>query len=121
MSYSKFDYSDLKLSSPSFTTNGKIEVSVTVTNSGKVAGNEVVQMYIRDLFASVTRPVLELKGFEMIELQPNESKKVVFTIDEKTIEFYTANAKWEAEAGDFKVFVGGSSAQTLQADFQFAQ
>jgi beta-glucosidase len=121
LSYSKFDYSDLKLSSPSFTTNGKIEVSVTVTNSGKVAGKEVVQMYIRDLFASVTRPVLELKGFEMIELQPNESKKVVFTIDEKTIEFYTANAKWEAEAGDFKVFVGGSSAQTLQADFQFAQ
>lgn len=121
LSYSKFDYSDLKLSSPSFTANGKIEVSVTVTNSGKVAGKEVVQMYIRDLFASVTRPVLELKGFEMIELQPNESKKVVFTIDEKTIEFYTANAKWEAEAGDFKVFVGGSSAQTLQADFQFAQ
>ena len=121
LSYSKFDYSDLKLSSPSFTTNGKIEVSVTVTNSGKVAGKEVVQMYIRDLFASVTRPVLELKGFEMIELQPNESKKVVFMIDEKTIEFYTANAKWEAEAGDFKVFVGGSSAQTLQADFQFAQ
>ena len=121
LSYSKFDYSDLKLSSPSFTANGKIEVSVTVTNTGKVAGKEVVQMYIRDLFASVTRPVLELKGFEMIELQPNESKKVVFTIDEKTIEFYTANAKWEAEAGDFKVFVGGSSAQTLQADFQFAQ
>ncbi len=121
LSYSKFDYSDLKLSSPSFTANGKIEVSVTVTNSGKVAGKEVVQMYIRDLFASVTRPVLELKGFEMIELQPNESKKVVFTIDEKTIEFYTANSKWEAEAGDFKVFVGGSSAQTLQADFQFAQ
>jgi beta-glucosidase len=121
LSYSKFDYSDLKLSSPSFTANGKIEVSVTVTNTGKVAGKEVVQMYIRDLFASVTRPVLELKGFEMIELQPNESKKVVFTIDEKTIEFYTANAKWEAEAGDFKVFVGGSSVQTLQADFQFAQ
>ena len=121
LSYSKFDYSDLKLSSPSFTTNGKIEVSVTVTNSGKVAGKEVVQMYIRDLFASVTRPVLELKGFEMIELQPNESKKVVFAIDEKTIEFYTANSKWEAETGDFKVFVGGSSTQTLQADFQFAQ
>jgi beta-glucosidase len=119
LSYTKFDYSDLKLSSSSFKTNGKIEVSVTITNTGKVAGKEVVQMYIRDLFASVTRPVLELKGFEMIELQPNESKKVVFTIDEKTIEFYTANAKWEAEAGDFKVFVGGSSAQTVQADFQF--
>lgn len=119
LSYTKFEYSDLKLSSPSFKTNGKIEVAVTVTNTGELAGKEVVQMYIRDLFASVTRPVLELKGFEMIELQPNESKKVVFTIDEKTIEYYSANAKWEAEVGDFKVFVGGSSAQTIQADFQF--
>lgn len=119
LSYSKFEYSNLQLSSSSFSPNGKIEVSVTVTNTGKVSGKEVVQMYIHDLFASATRPVLELKGFEMIELQPNESKKVTFSINEKTIEFFTANSKWEAEAGEFKVFVGGSSVKTLQGDFQF--
>jgi beta-glucosidase len=121
LSYSKFDYSDLKLSSQSFAKSGKIEVSVSVKNTGKVAGKEVVQLYIRDLIGSVTRPVLELKGFEMIELQPNETKKVTFTINEKTIEFFTANSKWEAEVGDFKVFVGGNSVDTLKGDFQFAK
>ncbi|MGL2993427.1 beta-glucosidase BglX [Flavobacterium sp. TSSA_36] len=121
LSYAKFEYSDMKLSAATFKSNEKIEVSVTVTNSGKVAGKEVVQLYIRDLVATGTRPVLELKGFEMIELQPNESKKVSFTIDEKLLEFYSANNKWETEKGDFKVFVGGNSAQTLQADFQLVQ
>lgn len=119
LSYSKFDYSDLKLSSTTCKSNQSIEVSVVVTNTGKVPGKEVVQLYIRDLVATGTRPVKELKGFEMIELQAGESKKVTFTIDEKTLEFYTANAKWETEEGDFKVFVGGNSAQTLEADFQF--
>jgi beta-glucosidase len=119
LSYSKFEYSDLKLSSSSFSKNGKIEVSISIKNTGKVAGKEVVQLYIRDLIASVTRPVLELKGFEMIELQPNETKKVTFTINEKTIEFFTANSKWEAETGDFNVFIGGNSVETLKGDFQY--
>ncbi|MCF6140666.1 beta-glucosidase BglX [Flavobacterium sp. K77] len=121
LSYSKFEYSDLKLSSSSFGVNGKIEVSVTLKNNSKVAGKEVVQLYIRDLIGSTTRPIKELKGFEMIELQANESKKVIFTIDEKTIEYFTANRKWEAEAGDFKVFVGGSSATVLESSFQFVK
>ena len=119
LSYSKFEYSDLKLSSQSFSKNGKIEVSVSIKNSGKVKGKEVVQLYIRDLIGSVTRPVLELKGFEMIELEPNETKKVTFIINEKTIEFFTANRKWEAEPGDFKVFIGGDSVKTLKGDFQY--
>jgi beta-glucosidase len=119
LSYSKFEYSDLKLSSQSFAKNGKIEVTVSVKNTGKVTGKEVVQLYIRDLIASVTRPVLELKGFEMIELKPNETKKVTFTISEKSIEFFTANSKWEAESGDFKIFIGRNSAETLKGDFQF--
>jgi beta-glucosidase len=121
LSYSKFEYSDLKLSSQSFSKNGKIEVSVFVKNTGKVAGKEVVQLYIRDLIGSVTRPVLELKGFEMVELQANETRKVTFVINEKTIEFFTANSKWEAETGDFKVFIGGNSAETLKGDFQFVK
>jgi beta-glucosidase len=75
-------------------------------------------LYIRDLIGSVTRPVKELKGFEMIEL--NKRNKITFSIDNKTIEFYTANNKWEAEPGDFNVFVGGSSAKTLQMDFQYS-
>lgn len=120
LSYSKFEYSDLKLSDASFSKNGKIVVSVKVKNTGKVTGKEVVQLYIRDLIGSVTRPVKELKGFEMIELKANETKEVTFSIDNKTIEFYTANNKWEAEPGDFNVFVGGSSAKTLQMDFQYS-
>ncbi len=119
LSYSKFEYSDMQLTSNSFAKNGKIEVSVNIKNTGKVTGKEVVQMYIRDLIGSITRPVKELKGFEMIELKPNETKKVVFLIDEKTIQYFTANAKWESESGDFKVFIGGSSAKTLERDFQY--
>ncbi|PKH67417.1 beta-glucosidase BglX [Flavobacterium sp. ALD4] len=120
LSYSKFEYSDLKLSDASFSKNGKIVVSVKVKNTGKVTGKEVVQLYIRDLIGSVTRPVKELKGFEMIELKANETKEITFSIDNKTIEFYTANNRWEAEPGDFNVFVGGSSAKTLQMDFQYS-
>ena len=120
LSYSKFDYSDLKLSSNSFSKEGKVEVTVTIKNSGKVTGKEVVQMYIRDLVGSITRPVKELKGFEMITLEPNQIKTVTFTIDKKTIEFFTANQIWEAEPGDFKVFIGTNSVNTLEGNFQYS-
>ena len=119
LSYTKFEYSNLELSQKSFANNENMVVSVTLKNTGKYSGKEVVQLYIRDLFASVTRPVKELKGFEIVELKPGESKKVSFVIDKKTIEFFTANLKWEAEAGDFKVFVGGSSANTLEDGFEY--
>lgn len=119
LSYTTFEYSNLKLSGNSFTKDGKIDVSVQLRNTGKVTGKEVVQMYLRDLVGSTTRPVRELKGFEMVELNPGEVKTITFTIDRKTIEYYTANHKWEAEPGDFKVFVGGSSEATLNADFEF--
>lgn len=119
LSYTKFEYSDLKLSSDTFSKNGKLTVSVTIKNTGKYSGKEVVQLYIRDLIGSLTRPVKELKGFEMIQLKSGEQKIVSFTIDEKTIEFYTANGKWEAEPGDFKVFIGTNSAETLETNFKF--
>jgi beta-glucosidase len=119
LSYSKFEYSNLKLSSNSFSKNGKIEVTVAIKNSGNVTGKEVVQLYIRDIIGSLTRPIKELKAFEMIELQANESKIVKFAIDEKTIEYYTANNKWEAESGDFKVFIGTNSVETIEANFKF--
>ncbi len=119
LSYSKFEYSNLKLSSPSFGEKGDIKVSVDITNSSNVDGKEVIQMYLRDMIGSVTRPVKELKGFELAEIKAGQTKTITFTINEKTIEFYTANSKWEAEPGDFKVFVGGSSATTLEAGFKY--
>lgn len=120
LSYSKFEYSDLSLNKSIFSKNGKIEVSVTLKNNSAVAGKEVVQWYIRDVVGSFARPVKELKGFEMVALKPYETKKVTFIIDEKTIEFYTTNSKWEAEIGEFKIFVGGNSASTIEADFQYS-
>lgn len=119
LSYSRFEYSGLRISAPSFGKNGKIEASIDIRNTGKVTGKEVVQLYIRDLVGSITRPVRELKGFQMIELKPEELKTVTFTIDEKTIQYYTANKKWEAEPGDFKVFMGGDSNATIEGNFQY--
>lgn len=119
LSYTSFEYSGLKLSSETMDANSSIEVSVTVSNTGEYSGKEVVQLYIRDLFGSVTRPVKELKGFQMISLYPGESKLVNFSIDKKMLRFYTANNRWETEKGDFKVFVGGSSKTTLETGFSY--
>lgn len=120
LSYSKFEYSNLKLDSKNLSKNGKIKVSVDVKNNSTVDGKEVVQLYIRDLIASATRPVRELKGFELTEIKAGQTKTIIFTIDEKTIEFYSARKIWEAEPGDFQLFVGGSSMATLQADFNYS-
>ena len=91
---------------------------MTVTNSGKVAGEEVVQLYIRDLVGSVTRPVKELKGFKKIQLAPGASETVHFTIRAEDLAFYTANKKWETEAGDFSIFVGTNSRDVQEAYFE---
>ncbi|CAM3974843.1 beta-glucosidase BglX [Flavobacterium cucumis] len=119
LSYSKFEYTDLKLSSTTFSKNGSIQVSVTLKNNSNVPGKEVVQLYIRDLVGSYIRPVKELKGFELVSLAANETKTITFTIDESTLAFYTANNRWEAEEGEFTVFVGGSSDQNLTSNFQY--
>ena len=119
LSYTSFEYSKLKLSNDSFSGEESITVSVEVRNTGKVAGEEVIQLYIRDLVGSITRPIKELKGFEKVYFKAGESKIISFTIDNKTIEFYTANKKWEAEAGNFKVFVGGNSVDLIEKDFLF--
>ncbi|MFL2643669.1 MAG: beta-glucosidase BglX [Flavobacteriales bacterium] len=109
LSYTSFDYSDLKISSDSMNVNQSIIVSVTVANSGKYKGKEVVQLYTRDLYGSLTRPLKELKGFKMVELEPGESKTVNFTIDNSLLKYYTVNKKWESESGDFNVYIGGDS------------
>jgi beta-glucosidase len=121
LSYSKFEYSNLKLDKSTFSNGGRIVVSVDITNNSKVAGREVVQWYIRDLVGSFSRPVKELKGFDLVDLKPFETKTVNFIINEETIQFYTANSKWEAEKGEFKVFVGGNSETTIMADFQYVE
>ncbi|MHA3789939.1 beta-glucosidase BglX [Flavobacterium hauense] len=121
LSYSTFEYSNLKLSANAFGQKGHITVSIDVKNTSTTDGKEVVQLYIRDIIGSVTRPVKELKGFELTEIKAGQNKTVTFTIDEKTIEFYTANNKWEAEPGDFKVFVGGNSSTKLEAPFSYSK
>ena len=118
LSYTEFEYSDITLSKPELTNGTKIEASVTLTNSGIVKGKEVVQMYIRDHYASVTRPVRELKDFELVELSPGESKQITFEITPETLQFYSANKKWESEPGTFSLFIGTNSTTTRSADFE---
>jgi beta-glucosidase len=119
LSYSKFVYSNIQVNQKSFTKDGEITVSVEIKNNSNVKGKEVIQLYIQDLFGSISRPVKELKDFKMIELNPYETKTVTFKITEKTIEFFTANKIWEAEKGDFKVYIGGNSQEVLEAKFEF--
>ncbi len=119
LSYSKFEYSNLKLSADTFANTDKIQATVEVKNTGKYTGKEVVQLYIQDLVGSLTRPVKELKGFEMVELLPNESRTISFSIDKKMLEFFTANKKWETESGDFNLFIGTNSQETLKTKFHY--
>jgi beta-glucosidase len=117
LSYTTFNYGDIKLSNTTLQGNGSITASVTVTNTGTRQGKEVVQLYIRDLVGSITRPVKELKGFQKIELKPGESKKVDFRITQNDLKFYNADLKYVAEPGDFKVFIGGNSRDVKEAGF----
>ena len=117
LSYTRFRYSDLSLSSPKMKKGKAIEATVTVTNVGSRSGEEIVQLYIRDLVSSVTRPVKLLKGFSKVSLAPGESKTVTFTIDDQMLSFWRHDMTFGTEEGDFKVMVGGSSDDLLQASF----
>lgn len=109
LSYTTFSYSDLQLSATEMSPTGSVEASVTVTNSGKVDATEIVQLYIRDLVASVSRPVKELKGFERITLKAGESRKVTFAITPEMLKFYNYDLKYVLEPGDFSIMVGPNS------------
>ena len=109
LSYTTFSYTDLKVAPETIGISGQATVSVTITNTGKVAGDEVVQLYIRDLVSSVTRPIKELKGFQRISLSPGESKVVTFTITPDKLSFLDLNMKRVVEPGDFDLMVGTSS------------
>jgi beta-glucosidase len=112
LSYTHFTYGDLTLSSKSLKGNQKLTASVTVTNDGQREGKEVVQLYIRDLVGSITRPVKELKGFQKIMLKAGETKTVTFTISTEDLKFYNSELKYDWEPGEFDIMVGGNSRDT---------
>ncbi|HSC40402.1 MAG TPA: beta-glucosidase BglX [Chitinophagaceae bacterium] len=117
LSYTGFAYSDIVLSKPSLRPGEKLEASVTLSNTGNYDGEETVQLYIRDLAGSVTRPVKELKGFKKVFLKKGESKKLVFSIGTEDLKFYNSSLQYVYEPGDFKIFIGGSSRDTKEAGF----
>lgn len=117
LSYTEFEYSDIKLSAAEMTAADELKVSIDVTNKGSRDGSEVVQLYIRDLVGSVTRPVKELKGFQKINLKAGETRTVNFTLTTKELSFYNSELKFVAEPGEFHVFAGGNSRDVKQAAF----
>lgn len=116
LSYTTFEYSNLKLSKNKIKSTEKITITLNVTNAGKVAGEEVVQLYLRDRVGSVVRPIIELKDFQKIKMNAGETKTVQFTIDKEKLSFYNANLQWAAESGDFDVMIGSSSADIRLRD-----
>ncbi len=117
LSYTDFSYSEIKLSSDQLKSNGTITATIAVTNTGNLEGKEVVQLYIRDMVGSITRPVKELKGFQKISLKPGETKNVSFTIGSNDLKFYNSEMKYVAEPGDFKLFIGGNSRDVKESSF----
>ena len=118
LSYTAFRLTNLRLNAPSIRPDGQIKVSVDVENIGGRAGDEVVQLYLRDLVASVTRPLKELKGFVRIALKPGEQRRVEFTLASEQLGFYNRDLRFVVEPGEFRVFVGTNSAEGLEASFR---
>ena len=118
LSYTDFSLSDVSLSAGTLKPGATLTASVTVKNTGKRAGETVVQLYIQDVTASLSRPVKELKNFQKLMLQPGEEKVVQFTIDEDALKFYNAQLKYAAEPGEFKVQIGLDSQNVQQNSFQ---
>lgn len=109
MNYASFEFSPVKLSARSMNEQDTLRASVEVRNIGERAGTEVVQMYIRDCYSSVVRPLKELKGFHKITLQPGESQTVTFYITAKELSFYDIDMNYGVEKGEFEVMIGNSS------------
>ena len=118
LSYTEFEYSDFKLSAAKMKRGEKIVASVKLKNVGKRDGYETAQWYIHDLFASIVRPVKELKGYEKIFLKAGEEKRVYFEITEEMLKFYTDGGKYAAETGAFELYVGGNSRDCLKTNFE---
>jgi len=117
LSYTTFKIANLQLSAPRIAATGKLTVSVEVENTGRRAGDEVVQLYIRDLVASMTRPVKELKGFQRVSLQPGEKRRVEFVLGPEHLGFWNRDMRYVVEPGEFQVMVGSNSVDVLEAKF----
>lgn len=117
LSYSKFEYSGLALSSSSIPMGGMLTARVTIKNTSSVDGVDVAQLYIRDLVGSIARPVKELKGFQRVALKAGESKTIEFTLTTDDLAFFGRDMQRKAEAGDFKLWIGTSSAEGLETEF----
>lgn len=121
LSYTTFEYTNLKASTNTINMNGSLEVSVDVTNTGDYDGKEVVQLYIRDLVGSVTRPVKELKGFQKVDIKKGETKTITFSISVEDLKFYNYNLDFVAEPGTFHVFVGTDSDTDNMVEFELTE
>ncbi len=109
LSYTKFEYSHLQLSSKKMKASDQLELSFELTNTGKMVGDEVVQLYLRDRVGSICRPVSELKGFDKIKLNPGETRTIRFTLTKELLSFYNDQLNWVAEPGEFELMIGASS------------
>ena len=118
LSYTTFSYSELKLSSQKIPPGSDVSVTIRVTNTGRRKGEEIVQLYVRDVVASVTRPVKELKGFQRVTLDPGQQKTVTFTLKPDQLAFYGLDMKRVVEPGMFKVYVGGNSVDVVESEFE---
>ncbi|WP_295050045.1 fibronectin type III-like domain-contianing protein [Ruminococcus sp.] len=117
LSYTTFEYSDIHPSSVIAEEGDTLQFSVNVTNTGNVDGEEVVQLYIRDMKGSVTRPVKELKGFKKIMIKAGESRKVTFNLSPEDLSFTRKDMTWGQEKGEYKLWIGGDSNANLEASF----
>jgi len=117
LSYTSFEYGKPKISANTMIKGQSVSVTVSVKNAGKMAGNEIVQLYIRDLVGTISRPVKELKGFQKIYLQPGESKEVTFTINEELLKFYNEALEFKSEPGEFQVMIGTNSRDVQSINF----
>ena len=119
LSYTTFAYSDLKIGSTKMSKKDQLQVSVTISNTGKYDGEEIVQLYLRDKVGSIIRPVKELKDFKKIHLKAGESKMISFVINVEKLSFYNQNLEWVAEPGEFELMIGASSEDIrLKAGFE---
>ncbi|MCG8373939.1 MAG: beta-glucosidase BglX [Balneolales bacterium] len=121
LSYTTFEYTNFEVSAPSMAMDEMVEVTVDVTNTGSVAGEEVVQFYIRDHFASAMRAVKELKGFEKVMLTPGETKTITFSINWETLAYYAADETFKAEPGTFSFMVGANSNDLQTLEFELTK
>ena len=121
LSYAKFDYQNIRVSAHEIGLDDTVTISAELTNAGDVAADEVVQLYVRDVVASITRPVKELKGFRRVRVEPSETVTIDFELHTSDLTFYGRDMQPTVEPGDFHVWIGGSSETELRTEFRIVQ